>query len=73
MKGGKIMKNEFYEIAKNAILSEIETRNTQEFLDRIQSNQLIEEFIKHCNERCVDELFIVKGGENNENKKSTIL
>ena len=32
------MKDKFYEMAKNAILSDIETRNTQEFLGKIQSN-----------------------------------
>ena len=36
------MKDKFYEMAINAILSDIETRNTQEFLDKIQSNKATE-------------------------------
>ena len=32
------MRDKFYEMTKNAILSDIETRNTQEFLGKIQSN-----------------------------------
>ena len=36
------MKDKFYEMAKNAILSDIETRNIQEFLDKIQSNKATE-------------------------------
>lgn len=33
------MEDKFYEMAKNAILSDIETRNIQEFLDRMQINK----------------------------------
>ena len=36
------MKDKFYEMAKNAILSEIETRSTQEFLEKIQINKATE-------------------------------
>ena len=36
------MKDKFYEMAKNAILSDIETRDIQDFLDKIQSNKATE-------------------------------
>ena len=33
------MKDKFYEMVKNGILSDIETRDIQELLDKIQSNK----------------------------------
>ena len=33
------MKDKFYEMVKNGILSDIETKNIQELLDKIQSNK----------------------------------
>lgn len=56
------MKDKFYEMAKNAILSDIETRNTEEFLDRIYSNKY--QVIK---------IYSNMKGVKNDGKKSTIL
>ena len=42
------MKDKFYEMTKNAILSDIETRNIQEFLEKIQSNKLTDKALADC-------------------------
>ena len=47
------MKDKFYEMTKNAILSDIETRDIQEVIDKIQSNKATEKALADFRELLV--------------------